>query len=306
MIAYCSLAFRVARTDFSFIEHSIPHLTDACQYEFADRFVVVDTGPLAGDFLSRPGVGTLEEIFDCCDRLIADGKLDRIVPIDYSAKFRRQVYRKHFGRDVRFARDYRGSTVLGSLVPIEAARTRYLVYFDSDLLMYQQPGASWIDRGIELLQKHEDILVVTPLSGPPTADGSLQQRGISYARDRARGIYRFKEFTNRKFLIDCHRFSRILPIPPRWVSWKRRLASAFTGKSALLNWEAMLSEYLQTTPYIRAELASSEAWMLHTPDHGSAFIENLPDIIAKVEAGWFPPEQAGDYDLQLDRWLTTA
>lgn len=306
MAVSCSLAFRIARTDFPFIESLVPHLVRACQFDFADRFVVVDTAPLSGDFLQRPGVGSLDEIFACCNRFIAAGVIDRVVPMDYSEAFRRQVYGKHFGRDLRFVRDYRGSTVLGSLVPIEAARTDYLVYFDSDLLLYQQAGFSWIERGIELLQQHEDILVVTPLSGPPAADGRLQQRGIPYSRDAARGIYQFKEFTNRKFLIDRRRFASILPIAPRWVSWKRRLASTFTNRSALLNWESMLSQHLETVPYIRAELMSPQAWTLHTPDHGATFIENLPTLVDKVEAGWYPREQAGDYDLQLDRWLSPA
>jgi hypothetical protein len=41
---------------------------------------------------------------------------------------------------------------------------------------------------------------------------------------------------------------------------------------------------------------------LLTPGHGPAFLEALPSIIAKVEAGWHPPEQAGDDNLQLQLW----
>jgi len=104
-------------------------------------------------------------------------------------------------------------------------------------------------------------------------------------------------------LIDCDRFARLLPIQPRWVSWKRRLVSPIMRKSALLSWEAMFSQHLQSSPYIRAEIDSPQAWTLHTLDRGEEFIQCLPQTIAKVEAGDFPAEQAGDYDLQFKYWL---
>jgi hypothetical protein len=42
---------------------------------------------------------------------------------------------------------------------------------------------------------------------------------------------------------------------------------------------------------------------LHTPDHGPEFIQNLPHIIGRIEAGDAPFKQAGDYDLNLDLWI---
>jgi hypothetical protein len=65
----------------------------------------------------------------------------------------------------------------------------------------------------------------------------------------------------------------------------------------------MVSQRLSETGFMRADLASGEAWTLHTPDHGNAFLEALPRIIKYVEMGWHPSVQAGDFDLQLDAWL---
>ncbi len=42
----------------------------------------------------------------------------------------------------------------------------------------------------------------------------------------------------------------------------------------------------------------------HPPDHGPEFIANLPQILEKVETGFFPAQQAGHYDLRLADWLS--
>ncbi|NER84519.1 MAG: hypothetical protein F6K42_34365, partial [Leptolyngbya sp. SIO1D8] len=52
-----------------------------------------------------------------------------------------------------------------------------------------------------------------------------------------------------------------------------------------------------------ATLTDPNAWTLHPIDRGPEFIHHLPEIIHRVEAGDFPQEQAGYYDLKLNPWL---
>ncbi|MBE9126915.1 MULTISPECIES: hypothetical protein [unclassified Coleofasciculus] len=63
-----------------------------------------------------------------------------------------------------------------------------MLHFDSDMLLHQQPGYSWIEEGIQLLQQHSDVMAVRPLTGPPTQDSILHQR-VPYERD-PQGFYR--------------------------------------------------------------------------------------------------------------------
>jgi hypothetical protein len=297
----CSLSIMVARTDIPFMMQTIPHLVRNCQFDFLERVLFVETAPLSGVFRDRPGIGTLEELRDCCDRLLQAGVVDRVVDIDYSEATRKQIYQKHFGRDVRFTHDYRGASVFGFIYSLEAIKGDYILHFDSDMLLHQQAGKSWIQEAIGLLQSCPEVMFVAPLAGAPSEDGSLKQRGVSYEKD-GRGFYSFKTFTSRKFLIDRRRFEQMLPMHPRWVSWKRRAMSAVTGKSALNVWEIMMSLALQPSSYVRADLSSPAAWTLHTPDHGATFVQALSDTITKIEQGYYPREQAGNYDLQLELW----
>jgi hypothetical protein len=65
----------------------------------------------------------------------------------------------------------------------------------------------------------------------------------------------------------------------------------------------MISKKLERTDYFRATLANSKAWTLHPIDRSPQFIQALPDIIDKVEAGIYPPQQAGHYDLISKLWF---
>jgi hypothetical protein len=298
----CSLSIMVARTDIPFMMQTIPHLVRSCQFHFLERVLFVETAPLSGVFRDRPGVGTLEELRDCCDRLLRAGVVDRVMDIDYSEATRKRIYQKHFGQDVRFTHDYRGASVFGFIYSLEALSGDHVLHFDSDMLLHQQSSHNWIAEGMALLRSCPDVMFVSPLPGCPTQDGRLKQRHVSYTLD-PRGFYGFKTFTSRKFLVNRQRLGQMLPILPSWVSWKRRLLGMVTGKSALNVWEVMMSEALRSSNYLRADLSSPQAWTLHTPEHGAVFVQALPQVIVGVESGQYPIEQVGDYDLRLEAWV---
>jgi len=280
----------VARSDVSFLPHTIPHLIRMCRYPFAKKVLVRDTAPLADAFAQRQNIGTLSQLSACCDHLQSSGLVDEIIDIDYSEERRIQIYRRHFGSDVKDTHGWVGTSIFGYIYSVETADADYLVHFDSDMLLHQKKDRCWIEQGIDVLRRNPDVLVVNPLPGPPEKDGVLYQME-PYDRDSA-GFYRFKGFSSRVFLIDVGRFNRFLPLHPK---------SMPGGRLAL--WEQMVSDRMIETSSSRADLDSHAAWVLHPNDHRSDFIAALPQIIERVEAGWYPPEQAGYYDLKLGAWM---
>ena len=299
-----SLSILVARTDVSFLRQTVPHIVRSNAYKFAERALVVDTAPLTPEYASRPHVGSREELDEICNALVVDGLIDKLHYINYTRSEVDRVHRAYFRRRVRETHGFRGYPVYGSLWSLEVAPTDYVVHFDSDMLIHQQVGGSWIDAGVDLLQRRSDILFVSPLSGPPRPDGKLFQGVTAYEHD-PEGFNKFGLFTSRKFLVDRRKL-RSIGLRPRWISWKRRLASYWTGQTALWTFEMMASDQMGKLGLWRADLADGRAWTLHTPDHGREFLRRLPDIISKVERGCFPPEQAGHYDLKLELWPDTS
>lgn len=309
----CSLAILVARTDIPFMMHTIPHLVKMCNFPFTERLLVVDAGKLSGDYLRRPGIGSLEDLRACCQQLLDDGVMTRTIDIDFSDAYRERVYRKHFQGRIRETHNYRGAPVLGYITCIEQTQGDYVLFFDCDMLLYQQPGHSWIADAIQLMEQHPDLMNVLPLAGPPAVTG----RGHAYENARCdrhpEGFYKLKRFTSRRFLLHRQRFEDFLPLTvkwlpprnkPRWMPTGVALAlSQITGRGGLERWENLMSDRFATSPYYRADLDTAAAWTLHPHQHGPDFVAALPQIIEKVETGWYPPEQAGFYDLTLAAWL---
>ena len=308
----CTISIMVARTDLPFMMHTIPHLMRMCDFPFVERVLFVDTAPLSGEKVNRPGVGSMEQLRECCDRLLKSGVVDKVVDMDYSASYRDRIYRKHFGAPISSTHNYKGYPILGSIFSIEEVQGDYMLHFDSDMLLYQQPGYNWVLEGIKLLQKHPEVMAVRPLTGPPTYNGSIHQ-SVPYDRDPD-GFYRFKFFSSRAFLIDRKRFDSLLPLPVMWRSYKNTILNrlptsvktslnCLTGKGLLDSWELMVSKRLEETSYIRAALESPQAWTIHPKERGPEFIEALPKIIEKIEMGWYPTGQSGHYDLIFKDWL---
>lgn len=290
---------------------SIPHIIRMCNYPFSQKVLAIDTSPLSGDYISRPCIGTLTELQKCCDSLLTSGIIDKIVNVDFSEIYQKNVYVKYLGKFVRQTHNFRGAPVLGYIFLLEQANSDYLVHFDTDMLLYQDPDYNWIEDGIKKLRQYPEIVCVTPLSGPPAKEGLLQQK-VPYKRD-SRGFYRLEQFTSRKFLIDVKRFEKLLPLRISWKVRRRhrnlpyllqKFAHLFTPGKKLDRWEIMVSNRLKATPYFRIDLDTPLAWALHSSyTHDRTFVQNLPYLIEKIEAGWYPPEQAGHYDLRLQPWL---
>jgi hypothetical protein len=295
-----SLSILVARTDVSFLRRTVPHIVKSSAYPFKERALVVDTAPLSPEYASRPHVGSRQELDEICNDLVADGWIDRLHYIDYARSEVDRICSTYFNRRVRETHDFRGYPIYGSLWSLEAEPTDLVVHFDSDMLLHQAPGRSWIDEAVDVLKRRSDIVFVAPLSGPPRPDGKLFQVSTAYEFD-SDGFNKFKFFTSRKYLVDRRKL-RSMGLRPRWISRKRRLASLWTGVSALWSFEMMASDQLERLGLWRADLSDPRAWTLHTPDHGPEFLRRLPEIVSKVESGNFPFEQAGHYDLKLELW----
>lgn len=308
----CSLWILVARTDLPFMMHTIPHLMRMSHFDFIERVLAVDTAPLTGDKVGRPGIGTMEQLRTCCEQLLKEGVVDRVVDIDYAKAYQERVYRKHFGSPLKPTHNYKGYPILGTIFHIEEAKGDYMLHYDSDMLLHQQPNYSWVEEAIKLMEQHSEVMAMRPLTGPPTEDGSMYQQ-FPYQRDPA-GYYKFKFFSSRVYLINKKRFDQLLPLPILWRPFRQKILDPLpvglktmintkTGKGALDSWEIMVSNQLEATEYFRAVLDSPKAWTIHPKDRGADFIQALPKLIEKIEAGWYPAEQAGQYDLQFKYWL---
>ena len=309
----CSLWFFVARTDLPFMMLTIPHIVKMCNFPFQEKVLAIDTAALSGEKVDRPGIGTMEDLRQCAQTLLHKGVVDRIVDFNYDSRYQERLYLKHFGSAIKPTHNYKGYPILGSIFKIEECQSDYLVHFDSDMMMYQEPSYRWIAEGIDLMEANPQIMFVRPMTGPPISDGKFCESDMGKLNPQ--GFYEFKHFGSRLYLLKCNRFDELLPLPIIWYNeyrqqfvknWPEGMKTAlniWTGKGKLDSWEIMVSEKLKQTDYLRINLTNPRAWSLHPKERSPAFIAALPSIIARIERGDFPAKQAGFYDLIFDLWV---
>ena len=197
---------------------------------------------------------------------------------------------------------FRGYPIYGSFKQFTDSDTKYILHLDCDMIFHEAPSFSWIQEGVRIMQENPDILCVLPRGGPPTQDGSLHQGTTKYRVDDNRGLYLFKNFTSRHYLIHRERFMSLLPLKPKWLSWREPIKSKLFGNGKMLCWETMVEQALENSNMWRADLMTDQAWSLHPGDRSSEFHQLLPRIIDSVSRNEFPEDQRGHFDLRLNDW----
>jgi hypothetical protein len=295
-----SLSILAGPPDSSFAAEMVSHIVRANHFSFARRTLVIDLLPNP----ARSDPARVGELIQVAQTLRERGVVDSVSELGASHKARGAWARKHFGKSLRWDRDYRGCPLFGWIAGIESSDSEYHVHFDCDVLLHQALNYSWIERGIDLLSVDPSVMCVMPHPGPPRSDGVLYQPNI-FSED-ARGFYRFPSFSSRRFLISRRKYESLLPMPTTYASRRHYLKSLFSRVSPVQNWEHHVNVAIHRFGVSRAALKDSRAWTLHAPDHGREFQTRIGSIIAEVEHGRFPASQAGHYDLRLEDWRASC
>ncbi|MFZ2101140.1 MAG: glycosyltransferase family 2 protein, partial [Oricola sp.] len=225
--------------------------------------------------------------------------------VDYGADAKVAVSRYFFGRDAIPDKAWDGGPFYCYFDGIKSAGDGYVLHMDADML-YGGQSQTWIAEAVDLLQRREDLLFVSPLSGPPHPDGlkgAHENASHAYRIETIDGrpAYRFDTVSTRIFLMDMARFKeRIGTLPLDPPSLARRLRAFLLGNPT----EALSAEMVLTNA-LRAHglgnmhfLGSGDGmYSLHPPFHFPAFHAALPGLIARIEQGDIPDGQRGDYDI---------
>jgi len=266
--------------------------------------VVVDTtipGGVLGKTLSQT---QLSRLLDKLISLQEKGYAFDIVQFSPDPKEVQKLSSIHFGTPYRETHCFRGYPIHGSIRQFHQKESDYVLHLDCDMLFYEENGFSWITEGITLMEENEDILCVLPRGGPPTKNGDLHQGTNTYEKDSSRGIYLFKNFTSRHYLMHRKRYLSLLPMKPTWLSWREPIKSRLFGNGKMLCWETMVEKSLERSNLWRADLMTDQAWSVHPGDRTELFYRLLPKITTDISKGIFPEKQAGHFDLRLEDWYS--
>jgi len=242
-----ALQINVCAGDIAYADPILRSLVDTHRGDIREVVAVADCcRPQSTPVLHRasrfPGaefaarVSILREL---CARWLQEGLVHRVEYLEAGDVARvRQLNRKYCGRDTSCTHDHLGHAFTAYFAGWDAARSRYVVHFDADILLHQARGYSWLRDAVSVLSADRKLLAVSPRIAPPPADAAgkmvdLAREGIAWMPSwrltpEGKG-WRSDWFSTRCHVIDRDRLAGILPLTPRrgpaldcWGDWLNR------------------------------------------------------------------------------------
>jgi hypothetical protein len=145
----------------------------------------------------------------------------------------------------------------------------------------------------------ENVLVCSPMPGPPTYDGTLRSQ-IAYPEPYYSPAFKFDVLSTRLFLLDRNRFiTQLQYLPVKYAHIQGIFKALVEGNYPYKLPEEVLTEAMQEKNLSRIDFlgASPGMWSLHPPYRSKEFYDALPQLIEKIETGLMPESQLGDHDV---------
>lgn len=275
--------------DLAFARHVLPHQLRVLGRHAADVLVSLNR---------PPGSQPSAEV----DRLLADLQRTapqlRAVDVDYSPAAVEWVRTTFFGGSRYPLVDSKGTPIHGYLEPLRAVEQPYVLHLDSDILLGGS-GERWLTEAIEVLRSEPQFLAARPLSGPPSAGGVYEAGGhpVGTAAGPGRAV---RGFTGRAYVVDLSRLIEVanpIGLLPSNTPW-RRVRARLLGFPDVDNLERLLGHKMAQAGLFRIDFGGSGGlWTLHPLHKTASFIDAVPQLVARVEAGDVPHAQRGRYNI---------
>lgn len=292
-----SLVVNVAPPDLPTAKHTLPHQLRQWGAQVDEIVLVLDlhqsVGKYAEGWAERlPGIKQLLD--DCC----SEHAHARTVEVDYRPSVVERV-RDRFVDGTDFpAKDVLGGPFYPYFFALDSASHDYLLHTDADM-MFGGGSQTWIAEAIELLDARPDVLICSPVPGPPATDGELRSQKLE--REPLNCLaYRAHWVSTRIMFMDMRRLrsriGRVTVTRPPARAWLRAVVD---GNPPWENFETIYSREMTEHGLVRIDFLgdSPGMWSLHPPYRSSLFYDRLPALIEEVEAGRIPDAARGHHDV---------
>lgn len=184
---------------------------------------------------------------------------------------------------------------------IELSKTKFVLHYDGDIILYQKEGYSWVEEAKNLMASEENVLIAVPRLSPPIPNLDLPSyhEGRKFASLEKYWVNDW--FSTRHFLLNKEKLNDFLPL----VRGKVRLellVRKYGNRAFPIDPEMLLFKSLGPRGCKRLMLKNDNAWIIHPLNKPDAFIKILKNIMSEVGKGKFPLEQQGYENINLEAW----
>lgn len=242
-------------------------------------------------------VETIRSILDAACR---EHPHARVREVDYSPAARRAVSDSFFGGQLAPLKDFRGGPYYSYFRGLLDCTHPLVFHIDADM-MFGGTSQRWMAEAVELLRSDDDALVINPLPGPPSADGTMVESDQYLPRKVAQDTYAFSYVSTRIFLADLKRLrERLCPLPAdRLPGLRMRLGALRARRTTHDLPENVLSRAMAAANMHRLDMLGSSPgmWAIHPVTRDQRYYQSLSRLIERTERGDVTPEQRGRYNV---------
>jgi len=292
-----TLQINLAPSDWLHARYILPHQLRQFAQQVDEILLTLDLHRSYGRFSEGwqerlPKIKLL--INECCDKY----PHAHLKEVDYTPEVVAGVSAMFFGGNLIPPKDFRGGPFYSYFFGLYSAKHNYIFHLDSDLL-FGGGSPTWIAEAIDLLTQRSDLLVCSPLPGPPTSDGHLRSQ-VAELELHYSPAFRFSSLSSRLFLLDRIRFTSLvqklsLRYAPIWGIIKALIEGNYPyNLPEEIFTEAMVNHSLHRVEFLGKKPGM---WSLHPPYRSKNFYDSLPELIQRVELGDIPEDQRGVHDV---------
>ncbi|HUN21927.1 MAG TPA: hypothetical protein PK299_02205 [Anaerolineales bacterium] len=251
------------------------------------------------DMCKPPTLTIKQEIWDKqvnilqeqCEHLVNKNILSRVYYVFPNDPLLSKVYKEYLQYLITQTHDSQKSAITAYLVPFEIIKTKYLLHYDADMLLYQKPGYDWAFDSISWFAQDDMLLSVSPKLSPSIP-----------AQKPLHPIKPVDWFSTRCFMINTERFKNILPLTGGKYMLEV-IARKVLNRTFPPTPERMIYERMKNKGFKRFDLTSQYAWITHPVLKNSVFINSLPNIFNRIKNLDIPPEQINHENMILNAWI---
>ena len=308
-----TLQVNLAVSDRAYAQHIIPALARSHRAAATEILITIDGTKPQKTKLTDPAVRCpepqfsqqVEELCALAESWRKDGVVDRVLCLRSNDPWLKDVTRKYSGPWLPETHDYGGRPITGYWAGIEAASTRYVVHYDGDMFLYQEPGFDWVAHAVQFLDTQELALSACPRLAPPyashTSYGDYASLDEGMWMHPVEGGWKQYYFSTRAFVVDREKLERHLPVG-RGAILREQLLVKVLRRGFPRSAEKMWWSTFGKDGGYRLILATEKAWLLHPNFKPAEFPPMVPGIIASVNANRVPDVQRGHVDVDLEAW----
>jgi hypothetical protein len=313
MLNNITLQINLSPGDIHYAHLTIPQLVNSHQANVNEVVAIVDCCRPQKTKIVDPDIRfpltefqeKVKKITAIAEELKSKGYIDRIIYLHTDNELQKIIRKKYLANLVKETHDYGGCALMSYFSAFEVSKTKYLLHYDADMLIYQAPNYDWAKEAQYLMEKHPQAVASTPRISPPFSTHTNLEDAPSLHEGRpltsVEGGWKNDWFSTRCFLMDLEKLTNYLPLIQGKLLLET-LAVKYSNRGYPRSPEIMLFKRLGQSGGWRLNLKTQSAWLLHPVSKPPILIELLPQIIDAVSKGIVPESQRGYADVKIAEW----